>query len=52
VTHAVLLGADFKTKVDALVDGYESARSAQMEKKGGSTDTRGSRDEANTGLQK
>jgi len=51
-THAVLLGADFKTKVDVLVDGYESARSAQMEKKGGSTDTRGSRDEAKAALQK
>lgn len=50
--HAVLLGEDFKAKVDALVDGYESARSAQMEKKGGSTDTRGSRNGAKAALQK
>lgn len=50
-THADLLGADFQTKVDALVDGYETARRAQMAQKGGSADTRGNRDDAKLLLQ-
>lgn len=50
-THAALLGADFKTKVDALVDSYLAARQAQMEHKGARTDGRGSRDDAKAALQ-
>ena len=50
-THAGLLGADFQAKVDALVDGYLTAREAQMEQKGGVTDTRGNRDESKLLLQ-
>lgn len=49
--HAALLGADFKTKVDVLVDGYMAARAAQVAKKGSSSDTRGSRDESKQVLQ-
>lgn len=50
-TNAALLGADFQTKVAALAEGYLSARSAQLEKKGSRTDTGGSRDEAKAALQ-
>jgi hypothetical protein len=50
-THAAALGADFKTKVDALVDGYLSARTAQVEQKGGHADTRSTRDDAMEVLQ-
>lgn len=50
-THAAVLGADFKTQVDALVDGYLSAREAQMEQKGGHVDQRDNRDDAMATLQ-
>ncbi len=43
--------ADFQSKVDALADGYETARGAQMPQKGGSADTRGNRDDAKLLLQ-
>ncbi|WP_353567806.1 hypothetical protein [Haloferula sargassicola] len=50
-THAALLGADFKAKVDELADGYLSAREVQMERKGGRADGRGDRDAAKAALQ-
>ena len=51
VTHAALLGADFKTTVDGLVDGYLAARETQMERKGAKTEGRGSRDVTKAELQ-
>lgn len=50
-THAALLGADFKAKVDELADGYIAAREAQLERKGDHTGTRSNRDEAKAALQ-